>query len=123
MMVSPMIEIAVHVKHLVQSTKVTVIGAINAKETFSVVKTTVLQIFQKELTAVKTLVMVESMEKTAVQVNFLVQSIKVAVIVALNAKETLSVVNTIVLTQLSHGLLTVVSHLMLQVRKFEKCKF
>ena len=52
-MVSPMIEVAVHVKYHVQSTKVTVIAPINAKETLSVVGTTVLQIFQKELTAVK----------------------------------------------------------------------
>ena len=51
-MVSPMIEVAVHVKHLVQSIKVTVIGAINAKETLSVVKTIVLHLFQSMLTAV-----------------------------------------------------------------------
>ena len=51
-MVSPMIEVAVHVKHLVQSIKVTVIGVINAKETLSVVKTIVLHLFQSMLTAV-----------------------------------------------------------------------
>ena len=51
-MVSPMIEVVVHVKHHVQSIKVTVIGVINAKETLSVVKTIVLHLFQSMLTAV-----------------------------------------------------------------------
>ena len=51
-MVSPMIYIAVQVKHLVQSIKVTVIMTINAKESLSVVLTSVLQIFRKMLTAV-----------------------------------------------------------------------
>ena len=50
-MVVPMIEVAVHVKHLVESTKVTVIGTTNAVETLSVVKTIVLYVSHLELTA------------------------------------------------------------------------
>ena len=51
-MVSPMIHIAVQVKHVVQSIKVTVIMMINAKESLSAVLTSVLQIFQRTPTAV-----------------------------------------------------------------------
>ena len=43
-MVSPMIEIAVHMKYLVSWIKVIVIGTINAMETLSVVGTIVLEV-------------------------------------------------------------------------------
>ena len=51
-MVSPMIHVAVQVKHVVQSIKVTVIMMINAKESLFAVLTSVLQIFQQTPTAV-----------------------------------------------------------------------
>ena len=44
-MVSPMIESAVQLKHLVQSMKVTVTMTMNAKEALSVGKTIVLDVF------------------------------------------------------------------------------
>ena len=47
-----MIETAVHVKNLVQSIKVTVIGTINAKENLSVVGIIVVKVSQRMLTAV-----------------------------------------------------------------------
>ena len=67
-------------------------------------------------------VMVSPMIEVAVLVKRLVQSIKVTVIGAINAKETLSVVKTIVL-HLFQSMLTAVNHLMVQVRKYKKCKF